>query len=84
MSDAGLLYLHTILMCNLCSLNESLTLLLVKLYALESSHEWDQKMVRISSRARYYKLKLQCTPLPKEVHNLNPSSSITYVSLSFG
>jgi len=50
---------------------------------LESSHEWDQKMVRISSRARYDKLIVQYPPFPKGVHNLNPSSSITYVSLSF-
>jgi len=78
MSGTGLLYLYTILMCNLCSLSGRLTLVLVKLCVLVSSHEWDQKMVRISSRARYDKLKMQCPPLPKGVHNLNPSSGITF------
>jgi len=58
MSGTGLISLHIILMCNLCSLSGRLTLILVKLYVLESSLEWDQKMVRIRSRARYDKLIL--------------------------
>ena len=83
MSGTVALCLHIILTRNLCSLGGRLTLVLVKLYVLESSHEWDQKMARISSRARYDKLILQCPLLPKSVHNLNPSSSTTYVSSSF-